>query len=317
MDIILLKNLKKDFAQDFGEKAAILGEFSTSFSVPIGFVLSPSTFSAFLKETNLNSKIEKLLQLIDLSNLEQLQEIANQIQKEIALKEMPNELRNLILEYYNSINIEENVDLHTFLSQDNYPSVAIRLSPIIQEKQHKMHLHFLNVKGEEKMLNAIKFCWASMFTAKSIFYRKQNNITNYAMSVIVQKMINPQFSGEAKIIKINNLEIIHISYCIGLYHAVKLGLVKPLQLMLNKESSAVMHEVVHKQETQLVCDEQNNKCIIQEVVKVDKDNEKIGVLELNKLASTVRRLEKYMQSPIQLEFAVKNGEIYVLDVFKI
>ncbi len=323
MQIILLRNLKREYAAEFGEKAAFLGELSSSYSVPIGFVITPASFSYFLKETNSELKINKLLaqlQQVPLSDKAQLQEIANQIQKEIVLKEMPTELKNSILEYYNSINIEGDIDLHTFLATDNHPFVAVRNSPIISARKQKLHLSQINVHGEDKLLKSIQIVWASMFTAKSLYYRKLKSIDNFSQSIVVQKMINPEFSGLARSAARETMSLnqkqIEVSYCHGLYQAVAQGLVQPNHFVADKETGKIISESTRKQEIQLTCNDKETGTIKQ-VLQLQNEEEKLTGAMLNKLFSIIRRIEKQFQATIQIEFAVKNAEIYVLDVFKI
>src|SRR5512144_2309725 len=56
---------------------------------------------------------------------------------------------------------------------------------------------YLNIHGVDALLNAVKNCWASLWTARAIAYRIKNNIdpSTVALAVVVQKLVNAEASG--------------------------------------------------------------------------------------------------------------------------
>ena len=56
---------------------------------------------------------------------------------------------------------------------------------------------YLNIKGQTNLVESVKDCWASLFTARAIFYREENKIKHEVVkiSVIVQKMVQSEVSG--------------------------------------------------------------------------------------------------------------------------
>ncbi|MDW2796426.1 PEP/pyruvate-binding domain-containing protein, partial [Clostridium boliviensis] len=56
---------------------------------------------------------------------------------------------------------------------------------------------YLNVKGREELLQHIRKCWASLFTDRAIAYRMKNGYDHRQvyLSVVVQRMVNPEVSG--------------------------------------------------------------------------------------------------------------------------
>src|SRR5215467_731392 len=56
---------------------------------------------------------------------------------------------------------------------------------------------YLNVRGEGPLLDAVRDCWASLFTDRAVLYRARNGFGHraVALSVVVQRMVDPEASG--------------------------------------------------------------------------------------------------------------------------
>src|SRR3989344_3231063 len=89
-----------------GGKAASLGEmFNMKLPIPNGFCITAEAYSYFLEETNIKSKIAKLLKDIDVESTDILEETANKIQELIIKQEIPFKIKNNILESYELMNV--------------------------------------------------------------------------------------------------------------------------------------------------------------------------------------------------------------------
>ena len=113
---------------------------------------------------------------INPAKYDQLQSWANKIQKLIVTTEMPDSIKEDILEFYYSLDIDnkpnsnlESTDKHKseeLIEPSSEVFVAVRSSPTVIAGS-RAHINFQNVVGEEKLLRSIKMCWASLFTAKA------------------------------------------------------------------------------------------------------------------------------------------------------
>jgi pyruvate,water dikinase len=102
---------------------------------------------------------------------------------------------------------------------------------------------FLNIRGEDALLDAVKKCWASLWTARAIAYRIKNNIDQnvVALAVVVQEMVNAEFAGilfTANPINGHPDEMV-INAAWGLGEAIVGGLVSPDTIVVDKATGKV------------------------------------------------------------------------------
>ena len=144
---------------------------------------------------------------------------------------------------------------------------------------------FLNVKGED-IFEHIHKCQASLNTERAVFYRKQKGITSVKMAVIIQEMIQPDFAGVVFTIDpIHNKHIL-VETAPGLGEAVVSGRITPNDYFVNRRNFSIVNKTIHTQEL----DEQ-----------IVKD---IAIASL--------QIERHFNSPQDIEFAVKDNKIFIL-----
>ena len=109
----------------------------------------------------------------------------------------------------------------------------------------------LNIRGEADLLNAVKKCWASLWTARAIGYRIKNKIdqNTVALAVVVQEMIDAEAAGilfTANPINGRRDEIV-INAAWGLGEAIVGGLVSPDTIVVDKYTGKIKnYEVAEK-----------------------------------------------------------------------
>ncbi|HBP64939.1 MAG TPA: phosphoenolpyruvate synthase, partial [Desulfosporosinus sp.] len=107
---------------------------------------------------------------------------------------------------------------------------------------------YLNINGEKELLNAVRNCWASLFTDRAILYRIQNKIEHATvqMSVVIQKMIRPEVSGimfTADPVS-GHRGIVSIDASYGLGEALVSGLVSPDIYKFNKKHNLIENKTI-------------------------------------------------------------------------
>ena len=177
-----------------GGKNASLGEMynslgSEGINVPDGFAVTTESYSLFLEKNNLHSRLKAILQELDTKNFSNLAEIGKAARQSIMESEMPHELAAAI----------KNAHYRLCGEVDNI-SVAVRSSARAEDLPSASFAgqleSFLNVRGEDAVVNAVHKCFTSLFTDRAIFYRHQNNFSNVyiSVSVGVQKMVRADLS---------------------------------------------------------------------------------------------------------------------------
>jgi pyruvate, water dikinase len=202
-----LSDLNKDSGSLAGGKGANLGEiYNAKFPVPPAFVITTQAFNYFMKETKILDNIKERLNKIDVDNTYELNLRAKEIREMVVNTEMPQKLKSEILEAYDHFNVDL-TDLQSspgalaiLKSARDSIFVSVRSSATAEDLGDASFAgqqeSFINVKGNEEVIDKVKKVFASIFTARSIYYRKKKGFESYiGIAVIVQKMINSDKSG--------------------------------------------------------------------------------------------------------------------------
>ncbi len=154
------------------------------------------------------------------------------------------------------------------------------------------HETILGVKSLEECLDAIKRCWASLWTDRAFEYRRRNGIDHQQveMAVIVQQQIEPEAAGVAFSVDpvTGSRSRIVIESCHGLGDALVSGEVQPDRILLRKK---------------------NLKLIRQNLVA---DEPSLDWKSARRLARSARRIEKRLGGPQDIEWALRAGTLWFL-----
>lgn len=188
----------KDTAK-VGAKNASLGELFQQLTpkgvlVPDGFATTDKVYREFLKQNHLERKLSVLLGRLDVQNLTNLSEIGIDVRTLLSNGVFPYYTQVQILAAYNEL--VERVEMDC--------PVAVRCSAITNDLS-KVNFAgqlecYLNIKGENALLNACKNCFVSFFTDKAIKYKLGVGLKHQdvALSVGVQQMVYP-IEGNARV----------------------------------------------------------------------------------------------------------------------
>lgn len=297
--VVSFKEVDKDDVALVGGKGANLGEMTQAgFPVPPGFCITVVAYNLFLQRNQIEEKISQILSKIDVNNSEQLQDASNKIQKIIQRSEIPNEV------------VEEVVRAYRRISTLFRPAlVAVRSSATAEDLPQAsfagQQATFLNVKGETNLLVRVRDCWASLFTARAIFYRVQNKIPHQKVkiSVIVQKMVQSEVSGVMFTVDpiTNDKDRIVIEAVWGLGEMIVQGAVVPDRYIVQKETFAILSKEISEQKIQLV--KRGDKTLETEVPKKIQEAQKLKDEDIVKLAKIGDLLQKHYYFPQDIEWA--------------
>ncbi len=326
-NIIWLSEISKKDIPIAGGKGANLAEmFNLGMPVPPAFVVSAFAFAKFLKETGLNNKIYSIIKTIDMENTEQLEKTAKEIQNMVVESKMPEDIQADIEEAYDNLNVDKNMlekasyDAMKILNLSREPCfVAVRSSATTEDLANASFAGqqetFLNRKGNKQLLEAVKKCWASLFTARAIYYRERNNFEQEKslIAVIVQKMINSDKSGVIFTINPinNNREEIIVEAVFGLGEGIVSGAVEPDTYVVNKKDYKLISKKIGKKNIYFTKNAQG------ETIRPNMPKDKVmeQVLEwpeLEKLIYHAKKLEEHYKWPQDIEFAIEGNSIYIV-----
>ncbi len=306
--ILLFKEIHKDDIPLVGGKGANLGEMENAgFPVPDGFAVTVAAYDEFLTHNNLVEFINQILKGVDVAKPEELESAAKRIQKKIETSEIPDSVAKETIKAYKKLSglfKKSRVAVRSSATAEDLPDASFA----------GQQATFLNVVGEATLLNNVRLCWASLFTARAIFYRVQNKIDHQKVkiSVIVQKMIQSEVSGVMFTIDpVNNdKDKIIIESVWGLGEMIVQGSVVPDHYVVQKDTYSILSKEISDQSIQLV--RSGNTNIEKDVPKKVIDKQKITDEEIVKLAKIGTALQKHYYFPQDIEWAREKGSIYIV-----
>jgi len=285
-----------------GGKGANLGEMvKLGLPVPEGFVITTKAYEKFLEVNKLKDLIHRLIKACNVENTEQLLKTSQQIKDLIVAQDVPNEIEKEILESYEML---------------GKPFVAVRSSATAEDLPTAsfagQQATFLNVKGEKELIKAVKRCWASLFEPRAIFYRRKHGIEEASIAVIVQKMVNSESSGVMFTLHpVTSEEKIVIEAIYGLGEYIVGGKVVPDHYEVDKRSMKIEKITVERKDVMLIRNEEGKNV----EVKVPEEKANAQVLNEDQIIELAKYgviLEEHYKAPQDVEFAVENGKVYIV-----
>lgn len=309
-----------------GGKNASLGEMikglsSIGIKVPMGFVVTSAAYWYFVDYNNLRDKIKEILTGLDPNNIEDLSKRGLTIRELIKGGTFPEDLKNEILKAYE--------DLSKMYNQFRV-DVAVRSSATAEDLPNASFAGqqdtYLNIKGDETLLSAIKSCFASLFTDRAISYREAFKFDHFAigLAVGVQKMVRSDLASSGVSFSIDSdsgfKDVVLINASYGLGEMVVQGAVTPDEFLVFKPTLKEGYEAIiekklgrktHKMVYGTTPDERTK------IVAVSKEEQMKFSLtdeEVLKLARWVMAIEEYYSNkygkwtPMDVEWA-KDGEL--------
>jgi len=305
-----------DDVAEVGGKNASLGEMYNELSsegvlVPNGFATTSAGFWTFLKSNNIDEKIKKLLKTLDREDYKNLSDIGS-------------EARELIMEEKFSKEFsEEIVSAYSDLGEGKDIQVAVRSSATAEDLPGAsfagQHDTFLNITGNEALLDAVKRCFASLYTDRAIKYREDQGFLHHeiALSVGVQKMVRSDIScsgiGFSLEPESGFKNIIHLTGVWGLGENIVQGLVNPDEFdvfkpTIDKAENPILQKRLGRKELSMVYAESSGHS---STVNIETSLEKQDSFVLNedeiiKLSRWILLIEKHYNRPMDVEWA-KDG----------
>ena len=303
------KDIDKNDTPLVGGKCANLGEMTQAgFPVPNGFAITIKAYDLFLKENDIVKKIYDILASIDANDPAQLDSASKRIEKMIVNGKIPDEVAAEIISSYKKLSGRFKKSL-----------VAVRTSATAEDMPQSsfagMGTTVLNVKGEANLLTAVRECWASLFTGRSIYYRVENKIPHekVKISVAVQKMVESEVSGvmfSVDPVK-NDKDRIVIESVWGLGEMIVQGSVVPDTYVVQKGTFAILSKEISDQTIQLVRTGSGENKEVKVPGRI-RNIQKISDKEIIELAKLSAKLHTHYYFPQDSEWAKEKGKLYIV-----
>ncbi len=320
--ILWLEEVTKDDVVLVGGKNANLGEMlRAGIPVPPGFAVTAYAYKYFLEKTGLAEKIYSMLRELDVNDKKALDETTATIRKMIKETPMPREIEESIREAYRKLAARLGLDTSRL-------KVAVRSSATAEDMPEASFAGqqetYLNVYGEDAVVQRVKDCWASLFTARATFYRVQQGIPHERalMSVTVQKMVNSRSAGVMFTLHpvTGDESVIVIEGSWGLGEAVVGGKVTPDEWVVDKKTLEVKERKISRKNIAIVFNPEkgvNEKIQLPDPRYPLFDPEKpcLSDEEVKKLAELGVLIEKHYGRAMDIEWAIDSDLPFPQNVF--
>lgn len=309
-------------AYKVGGKNASTGEMIQNLTrlgvnVPGGFATTIEAFRKFLAQNNLDKKIAKLLASLKPNDVKRLNKVSADIRRAIIATPFFPELESEIRAAYKKMGSRE---------------VAVRSSATTEDLATASFAGaqetFLNVKGIDNILKAIKLVIASLFTNRAIFYRQNNGYDHMScgLSVGIQPMIRSDKATSGVVFTLDTEtgfdKVILVTGSYGLGEAIVQGRVNPDEFVVFKPALqagklAILQRKLGEKAVKMVyADKKNPQKSIKAVPVPQVQREKFCITDndIETLARYALIIEAHYQVPMDIEWAKDglDGEIYIL-----
>ncbi|MDI3496155.1 MAG: pyruvate, water dikinase [Patescibacteria group bacterium] len=303
-----------------GGKNASLGEMYRSLSsqglrVPNGFATTSEAYRYFLDSANLKPKIRKILKDLDTHNVKDLMKRGKEVRELILNAPFPEDFSSEIKQAYK--------ELSTFYKTKRL-DVAVRSSATAEDLPDASFAGqqetFLNVYGENNLLQAVKGCIASLFTNRAISYRvdKKFNHFSIALSVGVQKMVRADLGSSGVMFTIDTesgfKDVVLINSIYGLGENIVQGKVNPDEFYYFKPTGTIISKNIGQKAIKMIYDTKGKKPVKNIAVsETDKSKYSISDKEAIQLAQWGVIIEKHYKRPMDIEWALdgKDKKLYI------
>ena len=306
-NIMWFTEIRKGNIAEVGGKGANLGEMaSVGLPVPPGFVVTSGAYFLFISHNRIAETIREMTSDLDVENSDMLAKASEMIKSRIMGGEIPSQLRADILDAYRK------------LQPGREPYVAVRSSATAEDLPEAsfagQQSTFLNVKGADDCVQMVKECWASLFEPRSIYYRTTNKFDHLkvGLAAVVQIMVQSEKAGVMfsvdPVSQVRSEITIEAAY--GLGETVVSGEVTPDRYVVDKNSLQIKVKTIAKQTWLLAkVNDQNVHVNVREEMQ---ERQKLTDAQIIELAKLGRKIEQHYQKPQDMEWAVAEGKVFIV-----
>ena len=310
-----------------GGKNASLGEMIQALSqqgirVPGGFATTAEAYREFLEHDGLAERIHKDLDQLDITNLGQLAATGKKIRDWIIGQPFPDSFEKSVR--------DANQELVSRYGSDT--SYAVRSSATAEDLPEASFAGqqetYLNIKGIDNLLLAIKHVFASLFNDRAIAYRVHQNFDHrqVALSAGIQKMVRSDLASSGVMFSIDTEsgfdQVVFITSAYGLGETVVQGAVNPDEFYVYKPNleqhrHAILKRSLGDKAVRMVYGEQHQLQAATLTQNVDQHLQQrfsISGDETHQLANMAVAIEKHYGRPMDIEWAKdgNDGQLYIV-----
>lgn len=172
-----------------GGKGANLGEMAgAGFPVPPGFCVTTAAFVRFMAgDPSTEAWVYRNLDDLETDDLVRVRRVGTKVRERLIALPIPPDIKAAVVTAWEDAGTEHAYAVRSSATAEDLPGASFA----------GQQDTYLNVRGREALLAAVRACWVSLFTDRAIIYRATNGFDHRAvqLSVVVQRMVEPEVSG--------------------------------------------------------------------------------------------------------------------------
>ena len=306
-----------------GEMIANLGDLGVA--VPGGFATTSNAFDDFIEQAGLTDKINATLGQLDTDDVRALAQAGSQIRCWIIESQLPQQFQNDICAAYEAMAV------------DGKPAtVAVRSSATAEDLPDASFAGqqetYLNIKGIDQVLHAVKLVFASLFNDRAISYRVHQGFehSEVSLSAGIQRMVRSDLASSGVMFSIDTEsgfeDVVFITSSYGLGETIVQGAVNPDEFYVYKKNlgqskRSILQKTRGSKLVKMIYADDgapdgdpDHAVITVDVDPEDRDRFSINDEEITALAVIAVTIEQHYGRPMDIEWAKdgENGQIYIV-----
>lgn len=287
--------------ESVGGKGASLGELQRAgIPVPAGFVITTQAFRQAALRWDPDGEMARQIGMLDAQDLGRIAQVAKSARERVMSMELPDDLGSALAAACRE------------LESGQTQPLAIRSSATGEDGDNAsfagLQDTILWVKGIDDVLEAVRKCWASLYTDESVSYRRRLAFPeqDVAMGVVVQLMVNARCAGVmfTRSPTTGDRSVIAIESSWGLGSALVSGEVTPDKVTLSKVTGAINKMVVSDKQVQHVPNPSGSGICTEPIPSELRNAPCLGDEELKALWQLAKRAEAHYGIPVDIEWAI-------------
>ncbi len=326
--VLWYENLGMGDVEVVGGKNASLGEMISNLSamgvkVPGGFATTALAFTDFLQQSGLNKSIYDELNALDVDDVNALAAAGAKIRQAVMDAPFSEEFEKSIVDAFNTMRGD--------VAEDEF-AVAVRSSATAEDLPDASFAGqqetFLNVRGLDNIMLAMKEVFASLFNDRAISYRVHQGFDHegVALSAGVQKMARSDIGSSGVMFTMDTEsgfeDVVFITSAYGLGETVVQGAVNPDEFYVHKPcleagNAAIVRRTMGGKAIKMIYTDDKTHGKTVEIIDVDYAEQSqfsINDDDIEALARQALIIEKHYGRPMDIEWAKdgSDGELYIV-----
>lgn len=302
--VLFFNEIDKTSLPYVGGKGANLGELTKAgFPVPQGFCITTFAYQAFVATSDQMNHFFDQLDHLRADDLDGIRVLGEQIRNHLETLPIPQALEVAIVEAWKQSGKEKAYAVRSSATAEDLPGASFAGQ---QET-------YLNIVGQDQLLDSVRRCWASLFTDRAISYRAKNgfNQRQVFLAVVVQEMVFPDVSGimfTADPVS-GNRKITSIDASFGLGEALVSGLVSA-DLYQVREGK-IIHKKISKKNVSIFSVPEGGT-VTKDLPLELQQTQALPDERIIELAALGQKIKEHYGTDQDIEWCLANGRFYIV-----